>query len=29
MEHDMEYVYTDGEYWVFMKTDGSYTDCRR
>ena len=24
MEHDMEYVYTDGEYWHFMKTDGSY-----
>ena len=20
----MEYVYTDGEYWHFMKTDGSY-----
>ena len=24
MEHDMEYLYTDGEYWHFMKTDGSY-----
>jgi elongation factor P len=24
MEHDMEYLYTDGEYWYFMKTDGSY-----
>ncbi len=24
MEYDMEYVYTDGEYWHFMKTDGSY-----
>jgi len=24
MEHDMEYLYTDGQYWHFMKTDGSY-----
>lgn len=24
MEYDMEYVYSDGEYWHFMKTDGSY-----
>ncbi len=24
MEHEMEYLYTDGEYWHFMKTDGSY-----
>jgi len=24
MEHEMEYMYTDGEYWHFMKTDGSY-----
>lgn len=24
MEHDMEYLYTDGEYWHFMMTDGSY-----
>lgn len=24
MEHDMEYLYSDGEYWHFMKTDGSY-----
>ena len=24
MEHDMEYVYSDGEYWHFMRTDGSY-----
>ena len=24
MEHDMEYVYTDAEYWHFMKTAGSY-----
>jgi elongation factor P len=24
MEHDMEYLYTDGEYWYFMKTDGSF-----
>jgi elongation factor P len=24
MEHDMEYLYADGEYWHFMKTDGSY-----
>ena len=24
MEYDMEYLYTDGEYWHFMKTDGSY-----
>jgi elongation factor P len=23
-ETDMEYVYTDGEFWHFMKTDGSY-----
>jgi elongation factor P len=24
MEHDMEYLYNDGEYWHFMKTDDSY-----
>jgi|TARA_Y100000994_G_C15551981_1_gene384497 elongation factor P len=24
MEFDMEYLYTDGEYWHFMKMDGSY-----
>ncbi len=24
MEIDMEYVYTDGEFWHFMKTDGSF-----
>jgi elongation factor P len=24
MEYEMEYVYTDGQYWHFMKTDGSY-----
>lgn len=24
MEYDMEYLYTDGEYYHFMKTDGSY-----
>lgn len=24
MEHEMEFMYTDGEYWHFMKTDGSY-----
>ncbi len=24
MEYDMEYLYTDGQYWHFMKTDGSY-----
>lgn len=24
MEHEMEYLYNDGEYWHFMKTDGSY-----
>ena len=24
MEFDMEYLYTDGEYWHFMKTDGSF-----
>jgi elongation factor P len=24
MEHDMEYLYADGQYWHFMKTDGSY-----
>lgn len=24
MEYDMEYLYTDGEYWHFMKTDGSF-----
>jgi elongation factor P len=23
-ESDMEYLYTDGEFWHFMKTDGSY-----
>src|SRR6056297_3039927 len=24
LELDMEYLYTDGEFWYFMKTDGSY-----
>lgn len=24
MDYDMEYLYTDGEYWHFMKTDGSF-----
>lgn len=24
MEIDMEYLYTDGEFWHFMKTDGSF-----
>ena len=24
MERDLEYLYTDGEFWHFMKTDGSY-----
>ncbi|MAT85285.1 MAG: elongation factor P [Gammaproteobacteria bacterium] len=24
LELDMEYLYTDGEFWHFMKTDGSY-----
>ena len=24
MENDMEYLYSDGEYWHFMKMDGSY-----
>ena len=24
MEHDMEYLYCDGEFWHFMKTDGSF-----
>ena len=24
MEHDMEYLYTDGEFWHFMMTDGSF-----
>ena len=24
MEYEMEYMYTDGEYWHFMKTDDSY-----
>ena len=24
MDRDMEYVYTDGEFWHFMLTDGSY-----
>ncbi len=24
MDLDMQYLYTDGEYWHFMKTDGSY-----
>ncbi len=24
MELEMEYLYTDGEYWHFMKTDGSF-----
>lgn len=24
MDYDMEYLYNDGEYWHFMKTDGSY-----
>ena len=24
MEYDMEYLYSDGEFWHFMKTDGSF-----
>ena len=24
MDYEMEYVYTDGDYWHFMKTDGSF-----
>ena len=24
MEYDMEYLYTDGEFWHFMSTDGSF-----
>lgn len=24
MDYDMEYLYTDGEFWHFMMTDGSY-----
>ena len=24
VESDMEYIYTDGDFWHFMKTDGSY-----
>ena len=24
IDHDMEYLYTDGEFWHFMMTDGSY-----
>ncbi|NWN91263.1 elongation factor P [Marinobacter adhaerens] len=24
MDHDMEYLYTDGEFWYFMLTDGSF-----
>ncbi len=24
MEYDMEYLYTDGEFWYFMATDGSF-----
>ncbi len=24
MEYEMEYLYTDGQYWHFMKTDGSF-----
>jgi elongation factor P len=24
MESEMEYLYSDGEFWHFMKTDGSY-----
>ena len=24
MSSDMEYLYSDGEFWHFMKTDGSY-----
>jgi elongation factor P len=24
MDTEMEYLYSDGEYWYFMKTDGSY-----
>ncbi len=27
MEVNMEYLYTDGEFWHFMKTDGSYEQC--
>ena len=24
MDVDMQYLYTDGEFWHFMKTDGSF-----
>ena len=24
MEHEMEFLYSDGDYWHFMRTDGSY-----
>lgn len=24
MDYDMEYLYNDGEYWHFMRTDGTY-----
>ena len=27
MDLDMEYLYTDGEFWHFMRTDGSYEQC--
>ncbi|MDH3642039.1 MAG: elongation factor P [Gammaproteobacteria bacterium] len=27
MELDMEYLYADGEFWHFMRTDGSFEQC--
>ena len=27
MELDMEYLYSDGEFWHFMRTDGSFEQC--
>jgi elongation factor P len=27
MELDMEYLYNDGEFWHFMRTDGSFEQC--
>tara|TARA_A100001037_G_scaffold187856_1_gene168233 strand:+ start:652 stop:1218 length:567 start_codon:yes stop_codon:yes gene_type:complete len=27
LELDMEYLYSDGEFWHFMKTDGSFEQC--
>ena len=29
IDSDMEYLYNDGEFWHFMKTDDSYEHCRR